>query len=227
MHEEKHLYEACRILFGPDILLSSEFLQYLQIEGVAKAFRSRALETHPDRAAVMGVSRQESCAQFESLTAACETLKGYISSRDQKDSKNNFSDIIYSRPAVQSTFKKRIPFCRYLYKIGVIEWSQIVQALTWQKTSRPRIGELGVEFGFLDKDSVIIILKQTEKRDTFGLTARRLGLLTDAEVRSLLHKQQKMQKKVGQFFVENNLLSYSQLDDLLKQCEAQNRRHLR
>lgn len=227
MREEERLFEACRILFGSEIILSQAFLDYLQMDGIKKAFRTKALETHPDKALSLGISQEESERRFELLTSACEILKDFIVSREAEQSINREPDIIRSAPVSDIKARPRIPFCRYLYKIGVIEWGQIVKALAWQKSSRPRIGELGIQFGYLDRDSVIIILKQIEKHDTFGITARKLGLLSEEEIQRLLQRQKYMQKKVGQFFVENQLMTESQLKRLLQQCEDQNRRHLK
>ena len=46
---EQELYRACRIIFGPDLTVSREFLEYIQSSGVKSAFRKKAMETHPDR----------------------------------------------------------------------------------------------------------------------------------------------------------------------------------
>jgi len=50
MHEfsAKELLSACRILFGPDVVINRDFLWYLQQEGAKSAYWSRAKESHPD-----------------------------------------------------------------------------------------------------------------------------------------------------------------------------------
>mgnify|MGYP000609642192 CR=1 FL=1 len=50
MHENAEVREACANLFGRNVVLSPEFLDYLQISGLKKAYRQRLFETHPDRA---------------------------------------------------------------------------------------------------------------------------------------------------------------------------------
>ena len=46
---EEELYRSCRIIFGRDLKVSPDFLQYLQLSGIKKAYRKKALEFHPDR----------------------------------------------------------------------------------------------------------------------------------------------------------------------------------
>ena len=223
---EDHLFEACRILFGKEIELSREFLLYLQHEGVTSAFRRKAMQVHPDRASISGLSAKKCRDVFIALKFACETLRQHISSRD-----NNSSLV---RPGTTrghgSTAtaihlpEKKLLFGRFLYRMGIIEWSQLITALAWQKSGRLRIGELGIRFGYLDRNAVITILQNTVRGRLFGMTAQHLGFLTKDEVCQLLMKQKSCEKKIGQYFVEQGLLSRNELTTLLGQCWAHNRR---
>ena len=47
------LFKACESLFGTEIDISIEFLRYLKPAGVKAAYRKKAMETHPDRAAAL------------------------------------------------------------------------------------------------------------------------------------------------------------------------------
>ncbi len=217
MNRENKLYEACRVLFGDEIVLSPEFLTYLKEEGITSAYRKRAREVHPDRALSSGLSEEKCRQEFVALQVACETLRGHVTSRE-----------LISRvpvPLSADILPERIlPFGRFLYYLGVIQWRQLVQALTWQKTGRFKIGELGVRQGYLDRNSVGIILKNSRVSGSFGLTAVKLGLLTREEVRELLLRQKHQQKKIGQFFLENGVLSRMELEVLLRQCRNHNSR---
>jgi hypothetical protein len=55
------------------------------------------------------------------------------------------------------------------------EWSQLITALAWQKSGRLRIGELGIRFGYLDRNAVITILQNTVRGRLFGMTAQQMG----------------------------------------------------
>lgn len=226
MNRENSLLDACRILFGEDIILSREFLKYLQEEGVNSAYRKRAMEIHPDKAISTGLSITQCEKEFYSLKVACEMLRKHIASRNLQERKNwgrkghnkNSQTYPYNLP------QQELPFGRFLYRIGIIEWRQLVEALAWQKSGRMKIGELGVSLGYLDKNSVYIVLKNSGRRCAFGLTAERMGLLSSDEVRELLERQRRMQKKIGQFFIEHGLLTTVELYQLLRQCQEHNRR---
>lgn len=226
MSRENSLLEACRILFGEDILLSPEFLHYLQEEGVNSAYRRRAVEIHPDKAIVSGRSVRQCEEEFHTLKVACEMLRNHIASKkilnrkslEKKGQEKEGQTYPYALP------QQKLPFGRFLYRIGVIEWRQLVEALAWQKSGRMKIGELGVSLGYLDQDSVYVILKNSGKDGAFGLTAEKMGLLSSVEVSDLLDRQRRMQKKIGQFFVEQGLLTSLELYQLLSQCREHNQR---
>jgi hypothetical protein len=223
LERENDLFVACRILFGPDIIPSAGFLEYLQEEGIISAFRRRAKEIHPDKALISGNSLEQCQKEFIALQAACEILREYITCRAkrtvQKNSQAGTGKGIRKNGALPKT---ELPFGRFLFHLGIIEWSQLIKALAWQKSGRLRIGELGVQRGYLDRNSVGIILKNSGVKNTFGLTAYRLGFLTKEEVRDLLQRQRRQQKRIGQFFVENGLLSRVELEILLGQCRKHN-----
>ncbi len=224
---EDDLFEACRILFGDEIELSGEFLLYLQHEGVTSAFRRKAMQVHPDRALVSGLSAKECRDEFIALKFACESLIQHISSRD------NHSSVIKSAtkrrngstaPATIKLPEKKLLFGRFLYRMGIIEWSQLISALAWQKSSRLKIGELGIRLGYLDRNAVTTILKNTVRGRLFGMAAQQMGFLSKEDVCQLLTKQKWHEKKIGQYFVEQGLLSRSELNILLGQYRAHNRR---
>lgn len=225
MESQDHLFAACRVLFGDEIEISGEFITYLQKKGVTSAFRKRAMEVHPDRALVSGLSMQKCQENFAALQVASETLLQHISSRDI----HFRSRKITRKPPMQATQQptglpeEKLPFGRFLYRIGIIEWGQLITAITWQKSSRPRIGELAISLGYLDRSSVVAILKHSIKVGAFGVTAYEMGFLTVSEVRELLQRQKRQQKKIGQFFIEHDLLNRRQLQDFLYQCNKHNR----
>lgn len=230
MEREKRLFEACRILFGNDISLSQEFLAYLQKEGITSAFRKRVMEVHPDRAIVSELSVHRCQEDFHSLQRATETLLQYIKSREiafsrglatapSLNSQDTPSYLDYSRlPSV------KLRFGRFLYRMELIEWRQLMMALAWQKSGRPRIGELGVRLGYLDRNSVLTILKYSVNIGPFGTTALHMGLLTKKEVLDLLSRQKQQERKIGQFFVEQGIVTDDELKELLVQLDKHNRR---
>ena len=81
---EEDLYRSCRIIFGRDLKVSSDFLQYLQLSGIKKAYRKKAMEFHPDRGFCQSLTLQQCMAnQFIDVHQAYEKLVAYLESRDK------------------------------------------------------------------------------------------------------------------------------------------------
>lgn len=68
------LYDACGVLFGPQVDISFEFFRYLQPSGLKDAFRKKALETHPDRAKALGKDESKLNELFEDSIVLLESI---------------------------------------------------------------------------------------------------------------------------------------------------------
>ena len=183
------------------------------------------MEVHPDRASVSGLPIKKCQEEFACLQIACETLRQHIASREilsrVEASPQKFPNQFHFQPSGLPA--QKLLFGRFLYRMGIIEWRQLIMALSWQKSGRPKIGELGIKMGYLDRNSVLMILKNSVKTRTFGVTAYEMGLLTVDEVHDLLQRQKRQEKKIGQFFIEQGMLNSMQLQELLRQCKQHNR----
>lgn len=275
---EKELFHSCEIIFGPELTISREFLDYLQLSGIKSAYRKRAMETHPDRAALENdrVQRQRHDL-FHSVQEAYETLitfleakeKGYClppparqaqprtqpfrpapakpprprpahakqgasgprpQARAGGQTKADFRNAS-SRPAVfwdtESLYQGPLPNRRlllghFLYYSGLINWRTIIQALIWQRTERPRLGEIGRRFGLLNEEDVVEILRNRPILQPFGETAINLGLLSHPQLQMLVAHQKRLQKKFGEFFLEKRILEPNELRALLQQYQEHN-----
>jgi hypothetical protein len=80
----RELFHACRILFGPAVHVSPEFLRYLQPIGLKTAFRKRALETHPDRAKALGSPARDLHSQFRTVKQAYELLSAFLKTKNRR-----------------------------------------------------------------------------------------------------------------------------------------------
>lgn len=226
MNRHDRLLAACRVLFGHDLEISADFLGYLQESGVSSAYRKRALEVHPDRSVISGLCLQQCREEFAALQAARAILQHYIAAREgAAHCRMDRATPGNTNPLQASSLpEEKLLFGRFLYRLGIIDWRQLIMALAWQKSSRPRIGELGVKMGYFDRNAVVMILKNSVKTGSFGVTAHKMGLLSADQVRQLLLYQQRQQQKIGQFFIEHDLLNTSELHELLRQCNQHNRR---
>ena len=86
---EEELCRSCRIIFGSDLKVSRDFLQYLQLSGIKKAYRKKALELHPDRGFCQSLTLQQGLAnQFIDVHQAYEKLITYLEARDKGFERN-------------------------------------------------------------------------------------------------------------------------------------------
>jgi hypothetical protein len=274
---EKELFRSCEIIFGPELTISREFLDYLQLSGIKSAYRKRAMETHPDRAALENerVQRQRHDL-FHSVQEAYENLitfldakeKGYSlpsparpqprtqpsrpapakpqrpqqtktnktasgpgpHARANAQTKTDFrttsgqpsmfwdTESLYQGPLPN----RRLLLGHFLYYSGLINWRTIIQALIWQRTERPRLGEIGQRFGLLNEADVVHILRNRPTLQPFGQTAMDLGLLSQPQLQMLVSHQKRLQKKFGEFFLEKQILEPNELRILLQQYQEHN-----
>ena len=302
---EQELYRSCQIIFGSELDISREFLEYLQWSGIKSAYRKRAMETHPDRVATLGEHAQRRNADmFQKIQEAYENLTTYLKAREKgyrlstsnrnsifrrpdrparhwKGStshtwtsnrttkrkttaqqtrhrpNNNFNTAQQTRyrsnnngntsqqnryrssnnykagqsqppqTTVERLYqgpmpKRKLMLGHYLYYSGIITWRMIVKALVWQRSQRPRLGEIGRRLGMLTEEDIKQILKIRTVFQPFGESAVKLGLLTDMQLRTLISYQQRLQKKIGQYFVEKDILRSSELDELIKKFKRHN-----
>jgi len=279
---ESELFRSCEILFGLDLNLSREFLEYLQYGGVKSAYRKMARETHPDLAAGKSEKEKRALATiFQTVQEAYENLKTYLDARDHgykfraesnrqhqgraakqrgqaadfrrkehsqaesraststadrkpraeaKDSggrcrtfKGRYADAsqtdtFYSGPMPN----RKLVLGHFLYYSGVISWRTIVQAIVWQRMQRPRLGELGKKFGWLNEKEIRHIMDYRLPFQPFGESAVRLGHLTEQQRTILVFQQKRLQKKIGQYFVENRIMSQQRLDLYINKCRLHN-----
>ena len=108
-------------------------------------------------------------------------------------------------------------FGHFLLYAGVTNWQTIIKALVWQRTGRPRLGEIGRRFGWLTEKDILHILKHRKLSQPFGASAIHLGLLTEQQLRLMIFHQHRMQKKFGEYFIDHQLLSPGQVNELARQ----------
>jgi DnaJ domain len=256
-NNQRELFRSCEILFGADLHLSGEFLDYLEVDGVKSAFRRRAMETHPDRQNGKDPwLQQESTALFSTVREAYENLLDFLQQKDtiqvspksrrtstatttkQKQGSSSrqpikpiiLPDEISSKGGFSNTETyyqgslpgRRLLFGHFLYYSGLANWRTITRVLIWQKTERPRLGELALRFGIFDQNAINTIMSYKKPFYPFGQTARSLGLLSEQQLRTLIFQQQRLQKKFGTILLEKNLLKDYELRELLYQFERHN-----
>lgn len=106
-------------------------------------------------------------------------------------------------------------FGRFLRARGHITLQQLIDALTWQRQQRPRVGRIAVDWRILTLSQVCLVLRDREPSEPFLEAAVRLGVLTPAQQQMILGQQAKLHKRLGEYFVEKGILSRADLARLL------------
>lgn len=193
---------------------------------VREAFRRRALDTHPDRAAALGRSEASMAEEFRSLLHAYQLLcRGEPSPAPRRvpgsplrtgpREPGGAPSREAARPARDHVHRASLPqrpllFAEFLYYSGRASWRNLVEAVAWQRRQRPAIGRIAVEWGHLSDEEVRALLEERRRdgaaSEPFGEYARRKGFLTGAQLLALLGRQRRQQKRIGAFFVEAGIV---------------------
>ena len=235
----KDLFKACESLFGEDVDVSLEFLRYLKPSGLKAAYRRRAMETHPDRAVLLGGRREVLEQRFKEINLAYQLLQAFLSrpwkySLDERGSiyrpkKTNVRPYRSPTAAAKPKYCRHIPdrkllFGQYLYYCGHIELKTLINAVVWQRLQRPAIGKLAVRLNWLSASDIYDILKKRFPGEKFGECALRSGYLSRYQLMLLLQRQKMLQPQIGKYFIEKKILSASGIYKLISAQRVHNRK---
>ncbi len=189
------LLQACRLLFGEEVVISDDFLAYLQPGGLKSAYRRRALETHPDS---RPLSASDGVETFFAMQQAYRLLAAYLRNRDNRFAEpvNTIAktatqdqppslrtiDPIIIEPyrwshvplaSIDRLYQGPLPersllFGHFLYYCGLTTWRTITSVLVQQQRGRPRCGELGIRCGMLRSQDIVRILAAKRATAPFG-----------------------------------------------------------
>jgi hypothetical protein len=121
------------------------------------------------------------------------------------------------RAEEETTPPVRQPFGRFLRAKGRITLEQLIDALTWQRQQRPRVGHIAVDKKLITLQDLSDVLQKRTAGEPFLETAVRLGLLTPAQARWVLNQQTVRHRRIGEYFVEQGILSRLELARLLSE----------
>jgi hypothetical protein len=227
------LYTACKTIFGPEVSVSDDFLRYLQPYGLKTAYRKRAFETHPDRARAVGDHSADMHQRFQQVRSAYEVLLHYVENRSRRITgepvfngrrrqhyagrhapqrgARRASDHYYQGPLPQ----RSLLLGQYLYYSGRISWRNLIDAIVWQSAQRPKVGQLALQAGIMSNQQVVTVLSRRSFNERFCDCAHRFGFISSRQRATLIGQQRTMQRCIGEFFVENGLVSSPELSALV------------
>jgi hypothetical protein len=216
---------AGRVLFGPAFAVEGRGWR-----DVLKAtYRRRAMETHPDRARSIGRSERELAREFKNVADAYRVLSALGAAALPRRSAPVTAPAPRAPPPPQERPSRRagtvrvrvgvrpeelprrpLRFAEYLYYSGRVGWSDLVEAIAWQRAQRPPLGRIAVELGFLAPEDVTLLLERRREAAAiatpFGEWAVREGFLTRFQLLVVVGQQSRMQRPIGQYFVERGLI---------------------
>jgi hypothetical protein len=237
------LFNACNVLFGPEVNVSIDFIRYLQMPGLKSAYREKALENHPDRAVALACPPSALEERFKEINAAYRELHDYLENprgfqliddrshnthrRSKPQAKKTESSPEgFSHRFFGGTVPKRVLlFGQYVYYQGFISYRQLIDAIVWQKIRRPLCGSIAVRWGWLGEDEIREILGQRRRGEKFGESALRGGYLTSDELRTILGRQCLLQPRIGKYFVEQRILPVSVVETMAAELRRHNRQY--
>lgn len=229
-HSETAVFNACRTLFGKEVNLSREFLNYLQPSGAKTAFRSQAKTHHPDlHAKSSSQVRKEQTERFKEIRQAYELIIDFLDNRrfNRKTVSGRKPSQTASHWGRSSTQQRKtqkphprpsktpsipLEFGMFTYYQGKVTYQQLIEALVWQRRQRPTLGAIARKWGWLSEAKVAQVLGHRGHAVRFGKKAIELGYLKPHQVEALLQYQRSLQKRIGQYFIEKGLLTKEETD---------------
>jgi hypothetical protein len=238
---KQDLFKACESLFGTDVDVSVEFLRYLKPAGVQEAFRKKALETHPDRAIMLAGETNSLESRFKEINLAYQLLKGFLSC-PWKYHLGEDGSLYRRKPWPTASYQKktynvtretkyigRIPqrkllLGQFLYYSGHISLTTLIKAIVWQRLRRPSVGSLAVRWDWIDPENVRDVIKQRHRGEKFGECAVRRGYISKYKLVLLLDRQRMLQPKIGNYFIENDIMKSFKISKIVDELKLHNRK---
>ncbi len=238
--------QATRLVLGTHTEAeSSSAIRVLTKETLNVSFRRRAMMFHPDRADQLGIDPGQLNELFKRFHGAYRLLGRLIDGdivpfgstsgeanpappgaekhaaapfQQRPRAANSGEKTRYSGPLPQ----KPLRFVQYLYYSGLIDWQTMIDAITWQSKVRPRIGEIGRNYRFLDHGKIIEVIKRRRTGEFFGNVALRSGFITRPQLLTMIGKQKNLDLPIGRYFVEHDLFERDELATLIHENNERN-----
>ena len=227
------LLDACAVLLGPQVRRAGQaLLRQLTVAMVRNAFRRLAVRTHPDTARGVSDGRRfiEASQAYELLMAfllsrrppagASEPRRRREPPRPQPPHPERGREIYYHGPLP----RRRLRLAEFLYYSGFISWQCLISALVWQRSGRPKFGEIARQLRIVNATDMSRVLRSRGAHEQTGAAASRLRLLTIEDVGRILRIQRARQRPIGRYFVEKERMSDEELSRLLHELFRHNAR---
>lgn len=216
--EDMDWHSAWRTLFPGEAPPRAADLVSVVRGRARSAFRNRVRVVHPDQAAHQGRDADAAASEFRGVVAAYERLCAIASpsSPVPRPAPPDSVDLRCAPPSRPTPLPNRpLALAQVLFHLDWVPSGAVFESLRWQRERKLALGVLAVREGCLSEADVRRVLLARVGRERFGECASRLGVLSRAEVRSLLARQRSLQPLVGSYFVTVGLITPAQLREAL------------
>lgn len=240
--KEIELVKALHILFGEDVKVDSSFLCYVQPRGVKTAYRKKAKENHPDLFAADPAHVQElQTARLREIIEAYNLLDEFFKQREsgiwkpaQQIPTGNPGSYragsVYRTDGEGNVARyysgvmppRSLLIGNYLFYSGKISYGLLIKAVMWQREQRPSVGDIAVQWGLLDQEGSARISRLCGVPWLFGEKAVELGLLDVYHVNTILTFQRSLEPRLGDYFVQNGILTREEMERLVREQREHN-----
>ncbi|HDP79485.1 MAG TPA: hypothetical protein ENN21_01440 [Spirochaetes bacterium] len=232
----RDIVSAYRLLFQEEATTVTGLTGMLDEVSLKHAYRNRVMDTHPDRAALLGREEEDLARDFKAVIEAYELLLGFTRlsrpayrrpGAGADDADDDLEDESLFSGISDSFYRGGIPktellFGQYLYYSGKISWKTLNRAVLWQKNRRPRFGQIALEWGMLSRHDVAEILKNRHYQEKFGEYAQRKGYISQFQRMAIMGKQSMLQPRIGEYFVRKGGLTGEDIGALVKEQRLHN-----
>lgn len=124
--------------------------------------------------------------------------------------------------------RRPMRLAEYLFHRGKVSWTEVSQALTWQRAQRPLVGRIALEWGQLTHAEISELLARRGAERAYDVPfceyARRQGYLTGAQATAIVGQQRRLQRRIGEWFVARGLVDPGEVDRLACELALHNAR---
>ncbi|MEM3238238.1 MAG: hypothetical protein QXX11_04885 [Thermoplasmata archaeon] len=209
---DNELSEAFSLLFDKKTDLYS-----ISIEKAKYFYRKKSLRLHPDLYYSAPESiKKEKTLKFIKLNEAYNCIVNFLQTQ-------SCNQKLPYKPTLIKMPNRFLRFAEFLYYKNKISWSILIQALSWQKRNRRKIGEIAIKWHYLnDFELEYILYLCKELKKPIGKIMLNLSIINEFQLKVLLYQQSKEQPKIGQYFVLNSLFKQDELIYYLKMQKIHN-----
>ncbi|MGA2330232.1 MAG: J domain-containing protein [Syntrophales bacterium] len=123
--------------------------------------------------------------------------------------------------------RKQLLLGRFLYYSGIISMKNLIEAIVWQRSKRPMVGNIAVRWDWLDQNDIRSIVSMRRRGEKFCECALRCGYISSYQRTILLARQRMLQPLIGSFFVDRRIITPQEMERIVEQFHTHNRKYWR